>query len=142
MCKGQVGTRRTLNNLLDNWQTKCGFQEAPIRSKRQRLNGDKKFADMMVPEAFDVAQARKPPQVVTVEQVHKHLHVTQPSGPMGEVIQIEEQPHATTDRARATAASLALPGQDAPGHALPITSNEARPLPDARRRARDRSPNG
>src|SRR4051794_21954998 len=72
-----------------------------------------------------LTKARKPPQVVTVEHVHKHLHVTQPPGPMGEVIQIEEQPHATTDRrARATAASLALPGQDAPGHALPITSNE------------------
>jgi hypothetical protein len=55
MCKGQVGTRRILNNLLDNWQTKCGFQEAPIRSERLRLDGDKKFADMMVPEAFDVA---------------------------------------------------------------------------------------
>src|SRR5215212_4934371 len=62
-----------------------------------------------------LTKARKPPQVVTVEHVHKHLHVTQPPGPVGEVIQVEDQAHATTDpRALATAPSLALPGQDTP----------------------------
>jgi hypothetical protein len=86
-----------------------------------------------------LTKARKPPQVVTVEHVHKHLHLTHPPGPVGQVIQIEEQPHATTDRrALATAPSPALPSQDAPRDALPITSDETRPLPDARRRPRDR----
>jgi hypothetical protein len=88
-----------------------------------------------------LTKARKPPQVVTVEHVHKHLHVTQPPGPVGDVIQSEDQAHATTDpRALATAPSLALPGQDTAKDALPIASDETRPLPDARRRARDRSP--
>ena len=127
----EVGmTMITRAKLADNVVT---MQEAGTLAAKLLSLFERQFATL--------TKARKPPQVVTVEHVHKHLHVTQPPGPVGEVIQIEDQAHATADqRTLATAPSLALPGQDTTRNALPIASDETRPLPDARRRARDRSP--
>jgi len=81
-------------------------------------------------------KARKPPQVVTVEHVHKHLHIDgqQTPGPMGEVIRIEGQPHGANDpRAVALAPSPALLGEDQAPEPVSVTSNAERPLPNPRR---------
>ena len=43
-----------------------------------------------------LTRARRPPQVVTVEHVHKHLHVNQVPGPTGEVTIIGGQPYEGT----------------------------------------------
>jgi hypothetical protein len=76
-----------------------------------------------------LTKARKPPPVVTVEHVHRHLHVTTP-GPTGEEIRIEGQPHATIDaRTLALAPGPALLGQDPPRDTLPITCDKARTMP-------------
>ena len=40
-------------------------------------------------------RARRPPQIVTVEHVHRHLHVNAP-GPTGEATIIEGQPYEST----------------------------------------------
>ena len=75
-----------------------------------------------------LTKARKPPQVVTVEHIHKHLHINgqQTPGPMGEVIRIEGQLHGANDpRALALAPGPALLGQD--------QAPEPRPLPNPRR---------
>jgi hypothetical protein len=83
-----------------------------------------------------LTRARKPPQVVTVEHVHKHLHVNgqQTPGPMGEVIRIEGQPHGANDpRALALAPSPALLGEDQAPEPVSVTSNAERPLPNPRR---------
>ena len=85
-----------------------------------------------------LTKARKPPQVVTVEHVHKHLHFEAPQ-PTGEATIIEGQAHEPTDpRALAIAPSPALPCQDAAGGAVPVPGNQARALPNARRGTRDR----
>jgi hypothetical protein len=87
-----------------------------------------------------LTKSRRPPQVVTVEHVHKHLHVNgQPPGPVGDLKIIEDQARGTTDpRTLALAPGPALLGQDPPRDALPIATDKARPVPNARRRARDR----
>src|SRR3954451_23358699 len=75
-----------------------------------------------------LTKARKPPQVVVVEHVHKHFHVNgQPvPGSTGVINQIEGQPYGPTDpRALAIAPVVALLGQD---HAP-----DARSLPNPRR---------
>ena len=83
-----------------------------------------------------LTKARKPPQVVTVEHIHKHLHINgqQTPGPMGEVIRIEGQPHGANDpRAVALAPGPALPGEDQAPEPVSVTSNAERPLPNPRR---------
>jgi hypothetical protein len=84
-----------------------------------------------------LTKARKPLQVVTVEHVHKHLHVNAP-GPTGVITEIEGQAHATDPRTLALAHGPALLGEDAPRDAVSVASDEARTLPNARRRTRDR----
>jgi hypothetical protein len=81
-------------------------------------------------------KARKPPQVVTVEHVHKHLHVNgRPiPGVTGVINQIEGQPYGPTDpRALALAPGQALLGLDQAPDALPVAGNAERPLPNPRR---------
>jgi hypothetical protein len=73
-----------------------------------------------------LTKARKPPQVVTVEHVHKHLHFEAP-GATGDEIRIEGQAHATDPRTLAIAPSTPLLGQDTARDALPVAGNEARP---------------
>src|SRR5207237_7025027 len=76
-----------------------------------------------------LTKARKPPQVVTVEHVHKHLHINgqQTPGPMGEVIRIEGQPHGANDpRAVALAPSPALLGEDQAPGPVSVTSTAER----------------
>ena len=85
-----------------------------------------------------LAKARRPPQVVTVVHEHKHVHVNTP-GPTGEKIKIDGQPQATLDARTLALAGPALLSQDPPRDNLPVASNNARPLPNARRRTRDRS---
>jgi hypothetical protein len=86
-------------------------------------------------------RARRPPQTVVVKHEHRHIHVGgQVPGETGEATIIEGQAYAPTDpRALAIAPSPALLGQDPPRDALPVACDEARPLPNARRRTRDRS---
>ena len=86
-----------------------------------------------------LTKARKPPQVVTVEHVHKHLHVNgQPiPGATGVINQIEGQPYETKPtepRASAIAPGPEMLG-DAPTDpdALPVASDAERALPDSRR---------
>jgi hypothetical protein len=82
-----------------------------------------------------LTKARKPPQVVTVEHVHKHLHVNgQIPGPTGEVTIIKGQPYESTPPAAlALAASPEMLGENAAPDALPIAGNAERPLPNPRR---------
>jgi hypothetical protein len=87
-----------------------------------------------------LTKARKPPQVVTVEHVHKHLHFEAPQ-PTGGEIRIEGQAYESAPPAAlAPPAAPALLGQDAAGDAMPVPSNQPRPLPAARRSKRDRRP--
>jgi hypothetical protein len=87
-------------------------------------------------------RARRPQQTVVVEHLHKHVHLNgQVPGPTGEGIKIDGQAHATIDaRTLALAPSTPLLSQDAPRDPVPVASDEARPLPNARRRTRDRRP--
>ena len=85
-----------------------------------------------------LTKARKPPQVVTVEHVHKHLHVNgQPiPGATGVINQIEGQPYeGATPAALALAAAPEMLGET-PEVACPVPSpgDEKRPLPNPRRR--------
>ena len=82
-----------------------------------------------------LTRARKPPQVVTVEHVHKHLHVNaQIPGQTGEVTTIQGQPYeSTAPAALALAASSEMLGENAATDALPIAGNAERPLPNPRR---------
>ena len=82
-----------------------------------------------------LTRARKPPQVVTVEHVHKHLHVNgQIPGQTGEVTIIKGQPYeSTAPAALAVAASPEMLGENAAPDALPIAGNAERPLPNPRR---------
>ena len=84
-----------------------------------------------------LAKARRPPQVVTVEHVHKHLHVNgQVPGPTGEVTIIGGQPYeSATPAALALAAAPAMLGET-PEVACPVpgSGDEKRPLPNPRRR--------
>lgn len=86
-------------------------------------------------------KARKPPQVVTVEHVHRHLHVNggEIPGATGASEIIQGQAHEPTDpRALAIAPGPALLGQDPPRDVVPVASDKARSVPNARRRTRDR----
>ena len=72
-------------------------------------------------------------QKVTVEHVHVHEggqaivgNVERPGG--GFASKAKEQPHAL-----AHASGDTMPGADAPRQPLPVTCNEERSLPDARR---------
>ena len=79
-----------------------------------------------------LTKARKPPQVVTVEHVHKHLHVNgRVPGSTGEVTIIGGQPYeSTTPAALALAAAPEMLGET-PEVACPVPSpgDEKRPLP-------------
>jgi hypothetical protein len=60
-----------------------------------------------------LTKARKPPQVVTVEHVHKHLHVNAP-GPTGDATIIQGQPYEpTTPRSPRTCSSTRDAWRDA-----------------------------
>ena len=87
-----------------------------------------------------LAKARKPQQVVEVRHEHRHIHAHgQPLPGDGVVTQIEGQPHATNDpRALALAPGPALLGQDAPRDPVPVTSDAAWKVPNARRRPQQR----
>jgi hypothetical protein len=84
-------------------------------------------------------KARKPPQVVTVEHVHKHLHLNGPPipGATGVTNQFEGQPYETKRPEPRTPAIARGPEMlgDAPKErdALPIASDAERALPDSRR---------
>ena len=84
-----------------------------------------------------LTKARKPPQIVTVEHVHKHLHVNgQVPGSTGEVRIIGGQPYeSATPAALALAAAPEMLGET-PEVACPVPSpgDEKRPLPNPRRR--------
>jgi hypothetical protein len=89
-------------------------------------------------------KGRKPTQVVTVEHTHRHVHVNASgiptTGVPGDTTTIEGQAHGAIDaRTLALTPSPAMLGQDAPRHALPITSDTERPVSNARRRAGKRS---
>lgn len=88
-----------------------------------------------------LTKARKPPQTVVVEHVHRHLHVSTP-GPTGETGAseiIQGQAYEPTDpRALAIAPSPALLGQDAARDAVPVAADKARTMSATRRRIRDR----
>jgi hypothetical protein len=86
-----------------------------------------------------LTKARKPPQVVIVEHVHKHLHVNgQPiPGATGVINQIEGQPYET--KPTEPRASAIAPGPEMLGDtptdpdALPVASDAERSLPNPRR---------
>jgi hypothetical protein len=82
-----------------------------------------------------LTKARKPPQVVTVEHVHKHLHVNgQIPGPTGEVTIIKGQPYeSTAPAALALAGTPEMLGENASADAMPIANNAERSLPNPRR---------
>jgi Protein of unknown function (DUF3102) len=86
-----------------------------------------------------LTKARKPPQVVIVEHVHKHLHVNgQPiPGATGVINKIEGQPYET--KPTEPRASAIAPGPEMLGDtptdpdALPVASDAERSLPNPRR---------
>jgi hypothetical protein len=85
-------------------------------------------------------KSRKPQQIVEVQHTHKHVHLNGPVTPgEGVVAHIEGQVHEAIEAAAlALAPGPALLGQDPPRDSVPVAANEARAMPDPRRRVRDR----
>jgi hypothetical protein len=83
-----------------------------------------------------LAKSRRPKQVVEVRHEHRHIHAHgQPLPGAGSVTQIEGQPHATSDpRALTLAPGPALLSQDPPRDPVPVASDAAGKVPNARRR--------
>ena len=121
------------------------LSEQSFEGRRENLNQANKLSRTyaMLLETLNRHRG-KGQQKVTVEHVHVHAGgqamvgmVAPPPAPGGGGgISLEEQPHA---KQLAYAPQLAMPCPDPNRDAVPVTGDEERPLPDARRHVTGRS---
>jgi hypothetical protein len=135
------------SQMVATWEVGMGMLTAAKLADDYRALSEKgnlavKLLSIFERQFATLTKARRPPQTVVVEHVHKHLHVTgQAPGPTGEVKIIEGQPYeSTTPAALALAAAPAMLGET-PEVACPVPSpgDEKRPLSNPRRRLSGRT---
>src|SRR6478672_9046761 len=100
MARGDTVAPDAVNSRLPCWQRpmlSAAKSSTDFRSLEAQGSLAVKLMSLFERQFATLTKVRKPPQVVTVEHVHRHLHVNAP-GPTGGEIRIEGQAQATDPR--------------------------------------------